>query len=88
MRTVICFLCAAISTMAVDDKASQTIDAGRGPVPVVVPSGYDKAKPAPLVVLLHGYTGSGSQQDSYMKFGALANTYGYLFIAPDGTRED
>lgn len=67
---------------------AQTIDAGRGAVPLVVPAKYDKAKPAPLVVLLHGYTSSGAGQDGYMKFGALADTYGYLFIAPDGTKEE
>ena len=66
---------------------AQTIDAGRGPVSITVPKEYDKEKPVPLVVLLHGYTSSGQGQDRYMKFGALAHTYGYLFIAPNGTKE-
>ena len=63
------------------------VDIGRGEVPVVVPSGYDPAKPAPLVVLVHGYTSSGEQQESYFKLSALADEYGFLFIAPDGTVE-
>ena len=46
-----------------------------------------ESKPAPLVVLVHGYTSSGSQQESYFKLSALADEYGFLFIAPDGTVE-
>jgi len=66
---------------------AESIDLGRGPVPLVVPSNYDESKPAPLIVLLHGYTASGAAQNAYWKLSGLADTYGFLFIAPDGTRE-
>ena len=76
------------AALLLNAAAAQTIDAGRGPVPLRVPSGYDEANPAPLVVLLHGYTLSGKGQESYMKFGEIADEFGYLFMAPDGTKEE
>ena len=44
--------------------AAQSIDFGRGELPVTVPDGYSSDTPAPLIVLLHGYTSSGEGQDS------------------------
>lgn len=66
---------------------AEGIDIGRGEVPVVVPAGYDASSPAPLVVLVHGYTSSGAGQEAYFKLGALADEFGFLFVAPDGTVE-
>lgn len=67
--------------------SAQSIDLGRGVLPLKVPANYDANTPTPLIVLLHGYTSSGEGQDSYMGFSKLADSYGYLFIAPDGNRE-
>ena len=80
-------LLAALATMFAGGLSAQSIDLGRGELPVTVPEGYDDGAPAPLVVLLHGYTSSGANQDSYMGFSELADRYGFLFVAPDGTRE-
>jgi|TARA_B110000483_G_scaffold239176_1_gene317196 polyhydroxybutyrate depolymerase len=66
---------------------AQSIDLGRGELPLTVPENYNAETPTPLIVLLHGYTSSGPQQDSYMGFSKLAEKYGYLFIAPDGDKE-
>jgi polyhydroxybutyrate depolymerase len=66
---------------------AQTIDAGRGPVPLTVPTGYDADVPVPLIVSLHGYGGSGERHDSRWGISALADRYGFLTISPDGTRE-
>lgn len=63
------------------------IDAGRGDVPLVLPSSYDSAYVTPLIVLLHGYGSSGAGQDAYMKFSALADRYGFILATPDGTQE-
>ena len=52
-----------------------------------VPSSYRAAAPAPLIVLLHGYTSSGAGQDTYMQVSALKDAYGFILVAPDGTRE-
>jgi polyhydroxybutyrate depolymerase len=64
------------------------VDAGRGPVTVQVPASYDAAVPTPIVVLLHGYSGTGAGQEAYMQFGALADTYGFLYMYPDGLQDN
>lgn len=66
---------------------AQSIDLGRGELPVTVPANYDASTAAPLIVLLHGYTSSGAGQDSYMGFSAIADTYGFLLVSPDGDKE-
>ena len=66
---------------------AQSIDLGRGELPVTVPANYDAGTPAPLIVLLHGYTSTGAGQDSYMGFSAIADTYGFLLVSPDGDKE-
>jgi len=66
---------------------AQVVDLGRGEVPITVPASYDPGAPAPLIVLLHGYTSSGAGQDAYFGMSDLADDYGFLFIAPDGSRE-
>ncbi len=69
------------------DAAAQSIDLGRGELPVRVPVGYSPDTPTPLIVLLHGYGSSGAQQESYMKFGDVADRFGFLLVAPDGTEQ-
>ena len=68
--------------------SAQTIDAGRGELPLTVPATYNAATASPLIILLHGYGSSGAGQDNYMKFSALADQYGFLFVAPDGRQEN
>ena len=75
-----CLICVPLA-------GAQTVDAGRGALPLTVPTSYSAEDPAPLVILLHGYGSSGAGQDGYMQFSALADAYGYLFIAPDGNQE-
>ena len=45
---------------------AQSIDAGRGALPVTVPSGYTGDTAAPLIVLLHTYSNTGAGQNEYM----------------------
>ena len=87
MRRV-CWMLMAILVVGPAAASAQTVDAGRGELPVHVPSSYDAAAPAPLIVLLHGYTSSGAGQDTYMQVSALKDAYGFILVAPDGTRED
>ena len=71
--------------ISVNLAAAQSIETGRGELSLTVPAGYEASTPAPLVLLLHGYgQNAGAEQDAYMKFGALANNYGFLFAAPNG----
>ena len=73
--------------LIIEGASAQSIDLGRGELPVTVPAGYDPAEPTPLIVLLHGYTSSGARVDQYMGLSAIADDYGFLLVAPDGTRE-
>lgn len=60
---------------------------GDRPVEVFVPSSYKEGTPAPLVILLHGYTSSGAGQEAYFKMQPLAESKGFLYAHPDGTKE-
>jgi len=57
------------------------------PVRARVPAGYDPAHPAPLVVLLHGYSAWGWAQDFYLQLSALGDEKGFVYVAPDGLRD-
>ncbi len=59
---------------------------GDRPVKMHVSSKYDAAKPAPLLILLHGYGASGTvQEDLYFKLKAQADARGYVYGVADGT---
>jgi len=60
---------------------------GDRPVEVFVPKSYSADKPAPLVLLLHGYTASGSLQELYFQLQPLAEEKGFLYAHPDGTKD-
>jgi len=57
-------------------------------VAVIVPPGYDAGRPAPLLIVLHGYGSSGHEHDLYFHIGELAAERGYLYVHPDGTQAD
>ncbi len=61
---------------------------GDRPVDLFVPSGYDPEVPAPLVILLHGYSVSGVLQDLFFGLKPLAEQHGVLYAHPDGTFDD
>lgn len=65
--------------------AAQSVDGGRGALPVTVPDSYTADTAAPLIVLLHTYGRTGAVQDEYMGLSDLANDYGFIMVAPDGT---
>ena len=58
------------------------------PYDVTKPSKYDPNVPTPLVVLLHGYTGTAKIQDGYFLMSALAEKNNFLLALPDGTLND
>lgn len=73
---------AVLSAPAVSEDVA--IFAGRGPVKLHVPPGYVDGTPAPLVILLHGYSSSGFFQEAYMQFEPLSDQRGFLFATPNG----
>lgn len=52
-----------------------------------VPAGYDRSKPAPLVLVLHGYGASGLLQNLYFHLADIADEEGFFIAAPDGTTD-
>lgn len=56
------------------------------PFEVFVPSGYDAATAAPLVILLHGYGATGAIQNFYFNMQPQAEARGFLYVFPDGTQ--
>jgi polyhydroxybutyrate depolymerase len=65
--------------------AADVLVGGDRPATVHVPAAYDPGKPAPLLVVLHGYGGSGKDIEDELRLGAAAAQRGYLSVAPDGT---
>ncbi len=74
------------TTAASETTTTADLTADR-PFQVFVPSGYDEATPAPLVILLHGYGASGDGQEAYFQFQPLAEELSFLYIHPDGTTD-
>jgi polyhydroxybutyrate depolymerase len=77
----------APSTTADLTEASTVDPTVDRPYEVFVPSSYDEADAAPLVLLLHGYTSTGDVQEGYFGFQVLAEERGFLYVHPDGTKD-
>jgi polyhydroxybutyrate depolymerase len=58
---------------------------GSRPVKLYVPTGYSASTPAPLVILLHGYSANGAEEDLYLDLHATAEADSVLYAHPDGT---
>jgi polyhydroxybutyrate depolymerase len=57
---------------------------GDRPAQVFVPAAYDPATPAPLLVLLHSYTLSGTTAESVFQLRPVAEEHGFLYAIPEG----
>ena len=53
-----------------------------------MPSGYTKDASVPLLINLHGYTGTGASQSLYTFMQDAANKAGVAYIAPNGTKDN
>ncbi len=60
---------------------------GERPSNVFYPEGFANEEPLPLVVLLHGYTSSGSGQDFYFQLSDTVDDKRFVLLTPDGTRD-
>ncbi len=52
---------------------------------VYFPIQYESREKWPLVVLLHGFTGTGETEDLYMGLRFRTSTHGFILVTPDGT---
>ena len=85
MRTITAIFLAAALFAGGGVATAQSVDAGRGDLPLTVPSSYTGDTAAPLIILLHTYGRTGAAQDEYMALSSLADAYGFIMVAPDGT---
>lgn len=53
-----------------------------------LPSGYSPDSPVPLLINLHGYSGTGASHSSYTFMQDAANKAGMAYIAPNGTKDN
>jgi polyhydroxybutyrate depolymerase len=75
----------AASAPAPASPVADIVVGGDRLVTVHVPPGYDPSRPAPLLILLHGYSSDGKSHDAYFHLGSLAKERGFLYAYPDGT---
>jgi polyhydroxybutyrate depolymerase len=59
---------------------------GDRPAALVLPEGLDPSVPTPVVMLLHGFSASGTLQDLYLGVSETAKARGFATIIPEGTR--
>jgi polyhydroxybutyrate depolymerase len=76
-------------TPRIDRPAQQMVSMTLGdrPFTLYVPSSYRIGTALPLLVMLHGYTSSGSRQENYLKIAPEAEARGILYAVPDGTTD-
>jgi polyhydroxybutyrate depolymerase len=74
------------STTQLTSTTTTIVSSGRA-YSKFVPSSYSKNSRVPLVLLLHGYGSTGAQQESYMKFVAVAEKNQFILVYPDGNTD-
>jgi len=67
--------------------ATVTVELDDRPFRLYFPESYRPTEPAPLVVLLHGYTSSASQHEEYFQLLPASERRGFVYALPDGTRD-
>lgn len=60
---------------------------GTRPFKLFVPSTYNAAFPAPLIIALHGYQQSGDKFEKYLNLTPVAEARGILYVHPNGTAD-
>jgi len=83
MELVTASILAALSALV--GTPGDVVVGGDRPVVVHVPPGYDPEVPMPLLLVLHGYGGSGETTESRWRFQPVAHSRGLLYAHPDGT---
>src|SRR5689334_15289648 len=61
-----------------------TVEIGGRQVTVHVPRSYDPARPAPLVVALHGYTSNATELETYLRLTPESERRGFIYAYPNG----
>jgi len=74
-----------VAAPAMPSRGTASVHLGDRRVTVHVPQSYDADRPAPLVLLLHGYSSNGAEQESYLKFTPESDRRGFIYAYPEGT---
>jgi len=69
---------------AFPSTGTATVEVGGHQVTVHVPDSYQPDRSAPLVILLHGYSSNGAEQERYLKFAPLTQQRGFVYAVPEG----
>jgi polyhydroxybutyrate depolymerase len=69
-------------------SGTATVELGGRPVTVHVPDSYDPARPAPLVVALHGYTSDAKELETYLRLTPESDRRGFVYAYPEGSTDD
>ncbi len=80
--------CGAKPPVAPGESIAATIEVGdlRREYRLHLPAGYDPSEPAPLVLVIHGYTGTAEKAEmEYTSFRASSDENGYVAVFPQGT---
>jgi polyhydroxybutyrate depolymerase len=83
---ILVVLLSSIAGLATSSAASIPF-AGVRPYQLFVPSTYDPTLPTPLIIALTGYNQSGAQFESYLHLTPLAQSRGFLYVHPDGSKD-
>lgn len=70
--------------------ASNAADVSFGgvrPFKLFVPTTYNAAFPAPLILALHGYSQTGDKFEKYLNLTPIAEAKGILYVHPNGTAD-
>jgi len=73
-----------LTSIEIDAFASEFTVGGDRPTLAILPTGYDEDVPAPLLIDLHGYTGTSLSQAQYAKMIFAAQKRGVIYVAADG----
>ncbi|GIF01744.1 esterase [Paractinoplanes rishiriensis] len=65
-----------------------TVEIGGRQVTVHVPASYAPARPAPLVMALHGYTSDAKELETYLRLTPESERHGFIYAYPDGSVDD
>lgn len=77
----------SLTASADNSEAAVDLNDGRDSQ-LFLPSEYSPESPVPLLINLHGYTGTGASQSSYTFMQDAANKAGMAYIAPSGTEDN
>lgn len=73
---------------AMPARGTATVEIGGRQVTVHVPDSYRPARPAPLVIALHGYTSSATELESYLRLTPESDRRGFVYAYPDGSTDE